>query len=322
MSVPDDPLREKTDTIIRTASTRMNRCGYSIKGLRKRGNVYRHVRVYEWDLYTLNAMFVINSHDELKDLIADTKKRIVNIRKNNTQMISAFDTAVTEGRVYGEVYDDGLLVYVSQNTFTDVYYYWKRDALLPIITGIVKPVISCTVRAGSADDEEKFLLSSGFELYRTNVQVKAEIKSKYTDNIYSSDYAVITKDTKEYYDQAAALWEEYLDQFDVPFEHLHPNDNHHLICAVNQNNKVIGVHWWQNHGRTSEGRHTAVSADCRKKGIASSLIKQWLCDAGSAGALNAETWICTENCNSLHVYSRAGFTMNQRIAKQYTPSNY
>lgn len=274
-------------------------------------------------------MEIVKDLTQLKQLIKDNKARFDSVAKNNMLMLSGLDSRIRNHEVSFDWSDSGLLIFLDEQTYFNMYYYISDGSNLPEVycdkpVLIEEPELNLSEKTG---EKEKLLSKTGFHLYRRNIHVVKDLKNveqiSYSENHESTDeiqFIELSYNDPEmpgYLEKSSDLWRLYLGKTDLPKEHFSVSPDDHLICAINGNGELAGTHWWKNHGRLSEGRHTVTAPEYYRRGIARELIRRWCVLASNAKADRAATWISDKNTKSLNLYSKMGFVKSGKVIRQY-----
>ena len=271
--------------------------------------------------------------EEYKGLVRGVKERAGKIDSNCILMSSAMEPYIREGRLFFRAFPEGLVLYADEGRYYELYYYWQPDAPFGEFMAD-KPVSAVEVispgkREAYAVRMEEKLLSAGFSLFKTTLQLEADL----TDLPYPLEEELSRRlealkaqgITLRYCDdallsQVRLLWETYLDPMDVPCGHLEESAEERILCAVDKSGKVAAVKWWRCVNRTQEGRHTVTDPAWYRHGLGTALLLAQFLYGREHGMTKNVTWVSDENVRSLAMCQKVGLVLNGRSSKQYTLS--
>jgi len=263
---------------------------------------------------------------QLKTLTAENKARFEKVSRNSLTMLSEMGGRIAAKDVSFEWLDNGLLIFLNEGRYYNLHYYMKEGCLIPEMDcGMPVLVEEPEISTEKMAQKETVLLSSGFSLYRRNLHVLKDLNEsdsgfavseealefRYADMSYADSLM------QDYLTRSSVLWFDYLNDTDIPKDHLSVHEGDHMICALDQSDEIVAVHWWHNSGANSDGRHTVTRPVCYRKGSASALIAQWCTSASHENARRAFTWISDKNDKSLNLYSKMGFRQSGKAVRQY-----
>ena len=292
----------------------------------------------------------IRSLEDYKELLRQNKERIGKPEKNCILLAATMESYITEGRLYAETYENGLAVFQDEGRYYNLYYFWKKGAVLADFRQEKPVLIEELNNRGSRDaylaEFEPLLFAAGFEAYKNNVQVELNLRE--LDSKAGSEAAseAVSDKTEEKggleaklaqkmdrlsgqglrlkiceddmrYAEAVALWKSGLNVTDIPQDHMTREEDAVLAYILNEEGKMVATHWWKNSGASSEGRHAVTDPDYYQRGLASTLLLTWCQDALQQGCIRAITWISDTNFPSLTMCKKLGFLENGRTSKQY-----
>ena len=145
------------------------------------------------------------------------------------------------------------------------------------------------------------------------------LKLRQKDNEYLENLGirfVSGRDTK-LVPQVHELWKNALPSYSIPFEHINYMNypEYNVICLIDTNYSVVGVHFLYDINKIRETRHLVISPMFRRKGLGSIMVRHAICDAVANGIRNYRTWIAEDNTSSLSMHK--GFDQNDIISYKY-----
>ena len=272
----------------------------------------------------------IGSFDEFKEISAGEKKKCEKLLTNLPVFPEALRRDIEKGRLFFVEHPGGAVFAADEGRYYRVLYIWDgkketgrlcfdKPAVIDEINYLGKRDLYLEQLGGHLE-------TAGFCLYRKNLQVVKELSGNADEaglSLPGTDFAGSGEAVRyrlcgpEDMEEAGALWKSSLDLFDVPADHFSLTESSAVMGAFDENGRMAGCQWWQ-HGRGgSEGRHTAVRPDCKRRGIASSLVGLWCRSAAQNGAGSFFTWIASTNTPSLKLYEKTGFRHNGKVCLQY-----
>lgn len=273
----------------------------------------------------------IQTLDEYKQLIRWNKERLGKVEKNCFLMSSVMEKYIMEQRLYVQTFEDGLVLFVDEERYYNMYYFWRPDTKM-VDFRQQKPVLVEELNNNGYRDKyianlEPLLFNVGFEVIKNNLQLEINLKDKRLfiekqlnekiQQLKDKNLRVGLCRDNETFKQAIALWESALDITDIPGEHMSLREDDKLVCVFTQEKEVVATNWWRSTNKNSEGRHIVTRSDFFKRGLASTLVLAWCKDACEQGIERCFTWVCDTNFRSLSLFNKLGFTTNGRESKQY-----
>lgn len=273
----------------------------------------------------------INSLEEYKSIIQWNKKRLTSIVKNCFLMNTVMEQYISQGRLYAQKYEDGVLLFVDERLYYNMFYFWKEDKPFPILE-LDRPVLVEEIDNNNSRMEylkkiELQLHNAGFELFKKNLQVELSIDDNFEaiqknlkDRLASSNeqgLKYVICNNEEMYKEAVSLWYSALDETDIPSCHTIMKEDNNLLCIVTPNGHVASTNWWKVNGVVSECRHTVTHPDYYRQGLGSLTLLLWISMVQKQGVKKCITWIHEHNFASLEMCKKVGFVPNNKISKQY-----
>ena len=271
----------------------------------------------------------IGSFEEFREISAGEKKKCGKLLTNLPVFPETMRNDIEKGRLFFAEHPGGAVFAADEGRYYRIMYIWDaaketgrlffdKPAVIDEINYLGKRDLYLQQLGGHLE-------TAGFGLYRRNLQVVKELSGHAgdggplsdTDGGGSADTIRYRLCTPEEMEQAGALWKSSLDLFDIPADHFRLTEGSAVMGAFTENGEMAGCQWWQHGRRNSEGRHTAVREDCKRRGIASSLIGLWCESAAQNGAGSCYTWIADTNTPSLKLYEKMGFRHNGKVCLQY-----
>ena len=273
----------------------------------------------------------IHNLDEYKEILRLNKERIGKVEKNCYLMAGAMNKYIIEERLYVETYENGIVLYIDEGRYYNMYYFWKTNCEMADFRQDKPVLIEELDNNGSRTEYikniEQFFLDVGFEEFKNNLQLEMSLKDKEKDieNLLSKKMLKLSEynlqlefcSDDDILKKSIKLWQNSLDATDVPQEHMSLGLDDKLVCILNEERKVVTTHWWRNTKKNSEGRHTVTDSEYFQRGLASTLLLVWCQDAIKQGAERCFTWVSDINVRSLAMYKKIGFVPNGRSSKQY-----
>ena len=150
-----------------------------------------------------------------------------------------------------------------------------------------------------------------------NIEAINQSLSEKRDRLKESNLSAVICDDTSMYAKAVDLWLSALDETDIPADHRYLNNESELLCFVSDSGEIATTAWWKNSGALSECRHTVTHPDYYRRGLASLSILIWLSTVYEQGVKKCLGWASDQNYASLEMLRKIGFTLNQRVSKQY-----
>lgn len=274
----------------------------------------------------------IQTLSEYKEILRQNKSKRCHVATNCYLMAGAMEEYIIKGCLFAAEYDDGLIIFIDEGNYFNLYYFWESGMPLPNLKQDKPVMIEELNNNGSRDDYlsqfEQLLFQAGFSLYKHNLQVVAILKDGEQDR-YISIYEEKKKRLKAQgfriepcmneacMKQVVSLWESALDSTDIPQSHKIFNPDNRVFCIFDSENKLCAAKWWHIGGKTSEGRHVVTNKEFERKGLGSTIQLAWITDGFNFGVERYMTWISDTNEASLAMHKKAGFLCNGRSSKQY-----
>ncbi len=265
-------------------------------------------------------MIAVRSLQEYRAMISAKKAEIGHFVKNSVQMSSTMDQYIAEHRLFARTFRDGIIFFVDEGPFFNVYYYWDSAGELPDLRE-GKPLIVEELGIEGKMEKElaekgRRLLRSGFSLYRRNLLMERPAALPFDPPCLPPGFR-ITRAGEEELPYALALWDRFLDPEDVPLDHRSLRDGGALALVRDGAGKVCAVYRWSTQGRRSEGRHIVTVPEHLREGLASALLAEWIRDAAGHGCETATTWVNDRNRASLALYESCGFRNTGKYCLQF-----
>ena len=277
----------------------------------------------------------IRDVQEYKDLVRSTKKRLGGkVRSNCLLMSSYFALPCEEGRLFGDVLEDGLLVYLDEGSYLTMYYFWNPEAELEVVRQEKPVIVEELVPSGAIDPASKsFYEGAGLRKMRTNLQYALDIDGRSEgsealaarcgsalSHAREQGFALARCDSVERQAEVLALWEQELELGDVPADHRDfvERGDGSVVCVAEYEGALAGTYWWKDERKTVRSvRHIVTSPRFVRRGIASALIAACVQDAQACGMRQLVTWIASGNRASIGMHEKFGFVATGRVAEQY-----
>ena len=268
---------------------------------------------------------------EYKELMRENKERIGKVEKNCFLMSSSMNKYIEEERLYVETYENGMVLYVDEGRYYNMYYFWKSDCKMFDFRQD-KPVLIEELNNNGSRNEyiekiESSLFEVGFTVFKNNLQLELSLKDKKKiiekqlseklQKISAQNLRLEFCTDDDILEKSIILWQDSLDVTDIPQEHMSLKSNDKLACILTETREVIATNWWRNSNKNSEGRHTVTHPEYFQRGLASTLLLVWCKDAIDQGVERCYTWVSDTNDRSLAMFKKIGFTPNGRTSKQY-----
>lgn len=273
----------------------------------------------------------IRNLDEYKEILRLNKERIGKVEKNCYLMAGAMNKYIMEERLYVETYENGMVLYIDEGCYYNMYYFWKTNCKMEDFRQ-EKPVLIEELDNNGSRTEyinniEQYFFDVGFEKFKNNLQLEMSIKDKKKtieeqlskkmlrlseQNLqleFCSDDDILKKSIK--------LWQNSLDVTDIPQEHMSLGSDDKLACILTEERQVVTTNWWRNTKKSSEGRHTVTHPEYFQRGLASTLLLVWCQEAIKQDVERCFTWVSDTNVRSLAMFKKLGFVPNGRSSKQY-----
>ena len=268
----------------------------------------------------------LSSTDEYRSLVKSTKKRYGRIRTNCQLLSSHFAPVIASRRLRCESCDDGLLMYVDEGDYENLYYYWNPQSPLAVEQKDKPTLLEELVPInGSKDLSDAYYTSAGFSFYRTNLHYEMQLanvqpRREGVDHAKEQGFELIRCESTDLQAKVCDLWRSNLELGDVPLEHMEflERRNGGVVLIALLDSKVAGAYWWNDESRgTRSGRHVVTNPKYARRGIASALLEECAIDAAANGIRKISTWISESNTPSISLHTKIGFTATGRVAKQY-----
>lgn len=263
---------------------------------------------------------------EYKELIRWNKARFASVVTNCMVMSDTISGFLSSERLFCEIYDNGLALFVDEGRYYNLYYFWNKDTPFASFRRD-KPVLVEELSSNASRDacitrKEQALADAGFTRIRNNLQVEKRADS---DTLFPLRVdALREKGLRLEYcrdarrlDQVTALWEAHLDITDIPADHYILGTEAVILNVIAPDDSVAATHYWKTNGKSSECRHTVTHPGYYRQGLATVLIASWLNHSAQQGAVRWLTWISDRNERSLSLYRSLGFLPNGRTSRQY-----
>ncbi len=273
----------------------------------------------------------ILSLQEYQSLLNSNKQAHGAVDTNCFLMSSSFAPYVDAGRLYYEQYDQGVVVYIDEGDYYNLYYYLEKDAAFPKIHQekpiLIEEIDSRGTREAYLQELEPRLQTAGFSLYRVNEQFEKKLSAEDPEPAYRKmldalqvQHLSITRCTdKAMAAEVIRLWESELELSDVPAAHrqfLEKGDT--VYCIVNEKGQVVSTYWWARAGRRAyEARHIVTHPEYLRKGLGKTLMLACFMDVKAQGVDTIITWISDQNTRSIALHEKMGFRKNGRHSRQY-----
>lgn len=277
----------------------------------------------------------IRDVQEYKDLVRSTKKRLGGkVRSNCLLMSSYFALPASEGRLFCDVLDNGLLVYLDEGSYLTMYYFWKPEAELEVVRQ-EKPIIVEELAASGVAKPVTALFyeKAGLRKMRTNLQYALDVDvqpegsealaercQSALDHVREQGFTLRPCVSVEQQADILALWEQELELGDVPADHRDfvERGDGSVVYVAEREGVLAGTYWWKDERRTvRSGRHIVTSPLFVRRGIASALLAACVQDAQARGMRQLVTWIASSNRASIGMHEKFGFVATGRLAEQY-----
>ena len=273
----------------------------------------------------------IETLTEYKELLRQNKANRTKMDTNCFLMSNAVEKLIDKGCLYAVEYSQGLIVFVDEGNYFNVYYFWESGIPLPDLKQDKPVLIEELNNKGTRDAYlEKFeplLIQAGFSLFKHNLQVEAnlkeceqELRNKFEEKksrLEAQGFKLEPCTDDACMKDVVALWESALELTDIPQDHKVLNPEDKVFCIFDSENTLAAAKWWHHSGKTSEGRHVVTNKAFERRGLGSTIQLAWLVDALDNGVQRHMTWIADTNTPSLEMHKRAGFLCNGRTSKQY-----
>ena len=269
---------------------------------------------------------------QYKTLISQNKEKHQHVSTNCFTMGNFMQELIDSDRLYYQEYASGLVIFVDEERYYNIYYYLDLDSEFPDLRQD-KPVLIEELNNNSRRDAQIENLSrkisqKGFRFLKNNLQLEMDLTA-HIDNLREEfdkrllrlesglklDYATDTEQIKK----AVELWESALDPTDIPLDHMKTSleENEKIICVFDEAGEVCATNWWINTSKSSEGRHTVTHPNHYRKGLASLVLLAWYIDAYDSGAVKAIGWADETNVKSIAMQQKLGCELNNRNCTQF-----
>lgn len=266
--------------------------------------------------------------NEYKALLRANKQRLGTVNTNCMLMTCDMARYIEEGRLFADVFEDGLLVWIDEGIRNNLYYFLRPGAQLPDLRGSKSVLIEEMDRSGSRSayfsEFEPRLFSAGFSLNRLNLQVERTLTESPESSgvieaqLHADGFSLNRCVSGNVPGDVFALWKAHLDPLDIPQDHLVLHTGESILNLIDRSTGCIAATiWWHHSGRSSECRHIVTNPHFLRQGLAGALLSLWFEDAAHAGATRLLTWINEANVPSLSLFRKHGFSENGRTSRQY-----
>lgn len=265
---------------------------------------------------------------EYKELLRSNKQRLGAVNTNCMLMARDMERYIEEGRLYSDVFEDGLLVWIDEGVRDNLYYFWRPGAQLPKLRDDKSILIEEMDRFGSRSayfsEFEPLLFSAGFALTRFNLQYERilseapESGRAIETQLHTNGFFLNHHSSGNVPSDVLSLWKAHLNPLDIPQDHLllHPGESIHNLVDCNTG-CIAATIWWHHSGKNSVCRHIVTDPRYLRQGLACALLNLWLDDAVHSGASRFLTWINEANAPSLSLFRKHGFAENGKTSRQY-----
>lgn len=272
---------------------------------------------------------------EYKDLVRATKRRLGGkVRSNCLLMSSYFALPASEGRLFCDVLDNGLLVYLDEGSYLTMYYFWNPGAGLEVVRQEKPVIVEELAPSGAIDPATRlFYERAGLRKMRTNLQYALDVDGQSErsealaercqsalDHAREQGFVLRPCISVEQQAEVLALWEQELELGDVPADHrdfIERGDGS-VVYVAEREGALAGTYWWKDERRTVRSvRHIVTSPLFVRRGIASALLATCVQDAQARGMRQLVTWIASSNRASIGMHEKFGFVATGRLAEQY-----
>lgn len=276
-------------------------------------------------------MELITDYQIYKELLHRYKDHIATLNTNSIIMPETIRSYISKNKLYFEAHPDGILFFIDERKYFNLYYFWNQKAEFPEISCrlpiIVEELNQNGRRDSYIDEIRKKLRLIGFNRIRRNVQVEMRpgdiqrniemTRNILLDKLEQKNLALRYCTDGTAMKQVTSLWEDFLDVADVPDDHFSNMDGATILNVENPMGRVVSTIFWSGNSRTNECRHVVTHPDFYKMGLASVLIQTWICTVRQNGVERLTTWINDQNYKSLALFQNNGFHPNGRISVQF-----
>lgn len=275
----------------------------------------------------------IESLSEYRALLGENKKTHNGIDKNCFLLPSGMEKFISAGKVYYRSYDQGILIFIDENSYYNLYYYIEKGSTFPVFSCEKPVLIEELSQNGSRDAyiaaNEARLKAAGFGFYRKSFQYEIGIGAEEQQRFCTAEKEQAMKasgfryDTACYADfrpQIISLWKASLDFGDISGDDLalELSQDEELLTVIGADGDIACTYLYEIVGRdVSEGRHVVTNPSCYRKGLGSFVLGLTLDHLRTEGIKRHYTWIHEQNIPSVRMHERLGFLRNGRSSIQY-----
>lgn len=257
-----------------------------------------------------NTMKLISSLEELNQVIETFFKK--GCVTNNFILVDAYETFISKGKLWVISDEINATFLLDKEDFFQLYFY-LNDLNKPITLSSDKPVVMEILYRG-LENKPRHLIDywakQGYKehLSRDNMVAvwnKLSISDGQDENIkicYASSEEELHF-TKELFDNA-------LDRYTG--DHLSESElrsfmvNNNILCAY-FNDELAGVLQFEIRNKVVWLGHIAIHPEFRGKGIANSLVHNYITLNKSVGNTRYALWVIQENIPAVNLYRKFGF---------------
>lgn len=242
----------------------------------------------------------INDYNELNALIMSQLRK--GVLTNCFISKEEFERCIKNGNLFYDSYENVLLI------FRKMEDYFKMNFYINDVTACIdlshQDVIVCEVACAPNRD-----YASVIDFFSKNgmKQETRRVRLVNVDNNVGQESLNIEKGISKDYDEIVKLFYENFDKYigciptneDIQLDIINNN-----IYCYKVDNKVVGILRISNKNGVSQIKHLAVSGDYRRKGIAKSLVSQYLSDTKN---LKKYVWTGETNKAAKNTYLSVGY---------------
>lgn len=261
----------------------------------------------------------VRSLEQYKEKVASAKARFIRPVSNCFLFPWAIGSAADSGRIRS-IETDTATVFLFQEEFLyRCYYYAKPGEKCDFgLCRMDRPVVSEEVYTQGklvSEQTDAMLRANGFKQVSTVMHLIARVEGPIT-GVPEPEFA----ETEDLQDIRAFL----LRFFDVrtnfiPTEiELRDALENRQVFVVRSEGKPVAVLYYEIQGQTLILRHIAVDPEARRHGLGRLLVDQLLSTAAQQGKKMISLWTRIDNSQAISVYSKAGFTDDNRRSTTYS----
>lgn len=242
-------------------------------------------------------------------------------------MPSELTEIIPSGQLYYQRQRGGHALFWDKHLYTQMYLNINPE--LPLeLTPQEKPVVTDFVGVKLLPEKSRkvagMLADIGFKETCTSLRmvIDTDFALQGAERVKLSGGVRIVPAEEGRADEIMALWRTCFHPVDSKLPTMEELvaylRNGYIFCALDEAGNLCGAVQTEFHKGVALGRHTAVAADGRRKGIGWALKQELFKRAKQLGIKRVYLWVEEGNSAAIEFHLKTGYTFDGRVTRQYT----